>query len=298
MRNKTFVSSMFGVAAAVAVAGSAIADVISLDLNAFANGSAVQGGAYNQQTAGGGQWWLPDNAATSGFFRSGDGRTGGTALAVGNRGNGNDGVITNILTPRLANAAGSEVGGNTYTQFNSEYWVRSVPTSTNTAFRFRSEVWGGWGGSPEAGIDRTTFFAMQSADDGSLQAYTFGGNSAGDNLDRAQVALGLTWGSWYRVTTSINYFDGVLNGGTFATVTTRLFGTDGTQLGESVQRTWGTIWSASQPQVDRMSFHSRGGFAGDNAYVDGITYSTSVIPAPAAIALLGAAGLVGSRRRR
>lgn len=272
------------------------ADVISLDLNSFANGTAVQGGAFTQ-TPGGGQWWLPDNAATSGYYRSGLGRTGGTALAVGNRGNGNDGVITNILTPRLANAAGSAVGGNTYTQFNAEYWVRTAPTSTSTSFRFRSEVWGGWGSGNEASMDRTSFFGMQAAGDGSLQAFTYGGNAAGDNLDYAQVAVGLTWGSWYRVTTSINYFDGVLNGGAFATVTTRIFGTDGAQLGESVQRTWGTIWSASQPQVDRLSFTSRGGFTGDNAYVDGITYSSSVIPAPGALAALGIAGLAGRRRR-
>ncbi len=285
--------SITSVLAAATVSTVASAGFLSLNLDAFANGSAVQGGAYDQ-TAGGGQWWLPDNAATSGFFRAGQGRTGGTALAVGNRGNGSDGVITNILTPRLANAAGSATGGNTYTQFNSEYWVRTVPTSSNASFRFRSEV---WGGLADGGLDRTTFFGMQADANGGLYAFTFGGNAAGDNLEQANVASSLTWGAWYRVTTSINYADGSLNFGTFATVTTSIFDASGTMLGQSIGRTWGTIWATTQPQVDRMSFQSRGGFTGDNAYVDGISYGTTVIPAPGALAVLALAGFRSARRR-
>ena len=292
MRIKTFISSMVGIAAAVSVAGSAIADTISINLNSFADGSAVQGGA-STQTAGGGQWWLPDNSSTSGFFRSGLGRTAGTTLAVGNRGNGMDGVIHNIFTPRLANAAGSAVGGNTYTQFNAEYWVRTVASSTSSTFRFRSEV---WGGLAAGGEDRTTFFAMQAATDGSLRAYTTGANSAKTGTEAAEVATGLNWGSWYRVTTSINFLDGALNSGTFATYTTSIFDEVGLQLGQTVQQTWGTMYASSQPQVDRVSFHSRYGTVGDNAYVDGISYSS--VPAPGALALLGAAGLFGARRRR
>ncbi len=291
MRNNLI--GMCSAVAAVAVAGSAMADTISVNLNAFADGEAVQGGA-NAQTPGGGQWWLPDNSASSGFFRAGQARAGGTALAVGNRGNGLDGVIHNIMTPRLNDAAGSAVGGNSYTFFNAEYWVRTVSTSTSSSFRFRSEMWGGLAGGGE---DRTTFFAMQAATDGSLRAYTAGGNSAGDSTEVADVATGLSWGSWYRVTTSINFLDGALNSGTFGTVTTSIFSESGSLLGQSIQRTWGTIWAASQPQVDRIGFHSRYGTVGDNAYVDGITYGTSTIPAPGAIALLGAAGFMGRRRR-
>ena len=282
---------MTGAVAAMAVAGSAMADTISINLDSFADGSAVQGGA-STQTAGGGQWWLPDNSSTSGFFRSGFGRSGGTALAVGNRGNGMDGVVHNIFTPRLANAAGSAVGGNTYTQFNAAYWVRTVATSSSSTFRFRSEV---WGGLAAGGEDRTTFFAMKAATDGSIRAYTSGANSTGTNVEIAELATGLSWGSWYRVTTSINFLDGALNSGTFATYTTTVFDQAGVQVGQTVQRTWGNIWASSQPQVDRLSFHSRYGTVGDNAYVDGITYSS--VPAPSAIALLGAAGMIARRRK-
>ena len=58
------------------------ADVIHVDLNAFESGSSVS--TLNNQTAGGGQWWNPSNGSVSARYQSGLGRTGGTALVIGN----------------------------------------------------------------------------------------------------------------------------------------------------------------------------------------------------------------------
>ncbi len=52
--------------------------------------------------------------------------------------------------------------------------------------------------------------------------------------------------------------------------------------------------------VDKLGFDSRmwGGYTGDHAFVDGISYGSYAVPAPGAAALIGLAGPVAGRRRR
>jgi hypothetical protein len=82
-----------------AAATGAHADSLSIDFDSYATGDLPGNNTpTDTRTAGDdGAWWVPSNAATSAEVRSGVGLGGSQGLVIGNRGNGNDGVIHNVL---------------------------------------------------------------------------------------------------------------------------------------------------------------------------------------------------------
>jgi MYXO-CTERM domain-containing protein len=287
MRNKTFISSMVGVAAAVAVAGSAMADMVSIDFEGYAAGNVA--GGTSSQAPGNGNWWLPDNSATSGRFASGIGRGGSMGLVVGNRGNGFDGVIDNVKTPELNYLAGETSTGAQFKTFTSSYWFRTASNTYSSGFGMKSEAYG---------PDRTTWCGFFADGNGGIQAEAYG-IAADANLETGGVfATGLQFGQWYRVALSVTFVDG---GVANDIVTHSVFNEAGTLMGTTTITSWeegvrqlgyngGQIFG-----LNKMQFQCRGASAGDQAYIDDITYSS--VPAPGAIAMLGLAGLASRRRR-
>lgn len=254
------------VAASLVVPASA--NLINEDFESFALGH-VPGGA-DPRVAGNGQWWNPDNSASYGEVKNGIGRSGSRGIEIGNRGNGNDGVIDNVKTARLSASAGesgsnSGAGGTTssFNIFRSSYWFRTAPTSNPSGnFRFRSEA-------------SAAFVAVD-------------------------LNTSLVWGQWYRVTSEILFVDG---GVANDTVTHRIFDEMGVQVGQDLVTTsWeegarqagyngGSIFS-----VDAIQFHSRGGFTGAHAFVDDIRYEA--VPEPMTMSVMALGALAALRKRR
>ena len=287
---------------------SLFADVINVDLNTFTNGSSVSD--VNNQTAGGGQWWNPSNGSVSATFQSGLGRTGGTALVIGNRGS-NNGVVNNCATSRLTDAAGeSTVAPNKY--FEASYWFRTASSTYVDNFNLKSEGWG---------VDRTSWirFESNSANNG-IMASAWGIGNLGDGVNdtggyftanggfdqTGNNLLKLDFGSWYGVGLTVTFVDGA-NGVTNDIVTHSISNAAGALLGSLTATSWeqgargydqynnGQIFG-----IDKLGFDSRmgGAYTGEHAYVDGISYSSFAVPAPGAAALIGLAGAFCNRRRR
>ena len=286
---------------------SLFADVINVDLNTFTNGSSVSDA--NNQTAGGGQWWNPSNGSVSATYQSGLGRTGGTALVIGNRGS-NNGVVNNCATGRLTDAAGeSTVAPNRY--FEASYWFRTASSTYVDNFNLKSEGWG---------VDRTSWIRFQSNGVDGISAQAWGIGNLGDGVNdtggyftanggfdqTGTNLLKLDFGSWYRVGLTVTFVDGA-NGVTNDVVTHSISNASGALLGSMSCTSWeqgargydqynnGQIFG-----IDKLGFDSRmgGAYTGEHAYVDGISYGSFAVPAPGALALLGVAGLAGGRRRR
>jgi hypothetical protein len=123
------------------------------------------------------------------------------------------------------------------------------------------------------------------------------------------VASGLSYTDLHTIEVGITFVDGVSNIG-------------GTVYGNDVLRIWlngalihtGTTWesyyynneritagSARVQAVDSMLFRvnsAAAGTSGNGFYFEDFAIGNSIVPAPGALALLGVAGLAGSRRRR
>lgn len=279
----------------LACAGAASADTINLNLNAMPVGP-IQGGP-DGRAPGNGQWWLPDNAATSGEVRAGVGLAGGNGLVVGNRGNGNDGVIDNLHTPKLNEMSGeSSVPGAVHPDFLSSFMFRTASATPVPGLTFKAESWG---------RDRTTWLAFYE-DGGDLKA-DYSGVSAGaggpnDDVFTDNIYSGtLAWGAWYRVDTLVQFVDGANND----VVTVSLYDSSNALVHTWSDTTWENYYRQDSEQgpngnqitgVDALQFQARGSPTGDVAFVDNISYAS--VPAPGAAALMGIAGLVGLRRRR
>lgn len=279
----------------LACAGAASADTINLNLNAMPVGP-IQGGP-DGRAPGNGQWWLPDNAATSGEVRAGVGFAGGNGLVVGNRGNGNDGVIDNLHTPKLNEMSGeSSVPGAVHPDFLSSFMFRTASATPVSGLTFKAESWG---------RDRTTWLAFYE-DGGDLKA-NYSGVIAGaggpnDDVFTDNIYAGtLVWGAWYRVDTLVQFVDGANND----VVTVSLYDSSNALVHTWNDTTWENYYRQDSEQgpngnqitgVDALQFQARGSPTGDVAFVDNISYAS--VPAPGAAALMGIAGLVGLRRRR
>lgn len=281
---------------AASLVAPASANLINEDFESFALGH-VPGGA-DPRVAGNGQWWNPDNSASYGEVKNGIGRSGSRGIEIGNRGNGNDGVIDNVKTARLSASAGesgsnSGAGGTTssFNIFRSSYWFRTAPTSNPSGnFRFRSEAYG---------PDRTSFLGFQNDTSGNLIARAFGMDASAAFV-AVDLNTSLVWGQWYRVTSEILFVDG---GVANDTVTHRIFDEMGVQVGQDLVTTsWeegarqagyngGSIFS-----VDAIQFHSRGGFTGAHAFVDDIRYEA--VPEPMTMSVMALGALAALRKRR
>lgn len=290
------ISRVAFIASAFAVSALAGADTITLNLNSMPVGP-LAGGA-DGRAPGNGAWWLPDNAATSGSIQAGVGLMGGNGLVVGNRGNGNDGVIDNIHSPQLNDRAGetgfNDAGNDT---FVSTYSFRTASTSPVSGLGFKSESWG---------RDRTTWLGLTSDGAGALSLDYSGTASNGGGVNAETFtdnfySGALAWGQWYRVETTIHFVDGPNND----TVNVKLYDNTNALIWNITDTTWENYYRQDTEQgpngnlvtdVNSIGFQARGSFTGDAVYVDGISYSS--VPAPGAAAALGLVGLVGLRRRR
>jgi hypothetical protein len=293
----------------VTAAAGAQADSLSIDFNSYATGDLPGNNTPGDtRTAGNDStWWVPSNAASSAEVRSGVGLGGSNGLVIGNRGNGNDGVIHNVLSPRLGASAGetgtnSGAGGTVASgnKFVSSYNFRTAANSAQDGFSFKSETWG---------PDRTSYFGAfyQTANgDTSLNAgaYEIDEISPGVyDFEFVPMASNLLWGEWYRVETQITFVDGADND----VVDQFLYDSSNTLVGSALGlKSWeegarqfgynsGNVFS-----VDAVQFQARGATpAGDVAFVDNLSYG--VVPEPATLALAGIASLglisIGRRRR-
>ncbi len=292
---KFMLAGICGLAISLGGNNAQAADSLTIDFESSPALGALPGGVDARTPGDDDQWWVPDNGATFGEVRSGIGVGGSNGLAIGNRGNGFDGVVHGVQSPRLAEMAGESTAPASApnARFTSSYWFRTASATPVAQTRFRSETWG---------IDRTTFFAVNGEADGSLTAYVNGVDS-GANFVQAGVASGLNWGAWYKLETVIDFVDG---GVANDVVNYRLYDSTNALVGSAVSTTWeegarqlgyngGNVFG-----VDTVQFHARGSAAGDAAFVDNFSYSVSAIPEPASLALAGAAalGLFVVRRRQ
>lgn len=279
---------MVGAMATTLASPLAQADLISTNFDSMSLG-ALPGGP-DGRAAGNGQWWVPDNAASYGNIVAGQGLGGTQALEVGNRGNGNDGVIDNVHSARLNDMAGESTTGAPNNYFQSSYWFRTASNSATTGFAFKSETWG---------PDRTTWVGFFE-EAGQLNAYADDIAPDGSDFREFGLASGLSWGSWYKVVTTCQFVDGSGND----IVTHSLYDSSLSLVGSISGM---TSWEEGARQygynggqifgVDAIQFQARYSPTGATAYVDDLSYSTSAVPEPGTMAALGI-GVAGWLRRR
>ena len=265
MRNKTFISSMVGIAAAVAAAGSANAAtyLTMTQVSGYPN----SGSAFTTGT---------ESAFTSQFNYQSD----NSKLRVWNR-SGSSGVVSNANTQSV-NPSNTYWGPNSGT--NSGGPSRSFEVSwNNTTKDFSTNIYDttDWTGPASASL-------TQAAVNTSLGApVDFGGDFTLRGV--AQFASGtssFSGGFYWRVNARVAIGTGGVTGINFL-------------MNPLAQSGVGSI------VLSDMQFNGGNGFVGVAGA--GGTYSESqqnnyfalaTVPAPGAVALLGAAGLFGSRRRR
>jgi len=285
---RLIITALVSAAAGTAALAAPSSNVINFDSMSLGNPPGV--GGADIRVPGDSNWYNPSNSSTQQAVTAGVGLLGTNGLVVGNNGSGNDGVIDNLRTPRLLTDAGESVApvNSTNNVFQWSLWFRTIPTSSPAGtFRFRVESYG---------PDRTTFLGFQKDGTGNLIARAFGMDSGANFV--SQDITGLNWGDWYRVVGTLTFADGVPND----SISYSIFDSTNSLVGSATTPSWeegarqlgyngGNIFG-----VDSLQFHSRGGFAGDHAIVDDISYAA--VPTPAAAALLGLGGLMAARRRR
>ena len=276
--------------ALLAATGAAQADALSIDFTTMSLGQ-LPGGPDMRSAGNGNQWYVPDNAATFGDVRDGIGRGGSRGLVVGNRGNGNDGVIDNVKSGRLADKAGETTVAPNNT-FESTYWFRSASTVADARFAFKTESWG---------MDRTTFLGFFAVD-GKIQARAVGIDASGI-FSPTILFSDLNWGDWYKVVTRISFVDG---GGVNDIVEFSVFDASNALLGSTSS---GTTWEYGQRVYgynggnivtpDAIGFQARLSTAGDTVYIDDVSWRSFNVPEPTSVALVLVAGLaaLGASRR-
>jgi hypothetical protein len=307
---RNFKAMLVALSLITVTATGAHADSLSIDFNTYSTGDLPGNNTPGDtRTAGDDStWWVPSNAATSAEVRSGVGLAGSNGLVIGNRGNGNDGVIHNVQSPRLVESAGetgtnSGAGGTVAsgTKFTSSYNFRTASATPQDGFSFKSETWG---------PDRTSYFGAfyQTANgDTSLNAGAYEIDEVSPGVFDFvfhSMASNLVWGEWYRVETQITFVDGADND----VVDQFLYDSSNSLVGSVLGlKSWeegarqfgyngGNVFS-----VDAVQFQARGATpAGDVAFVDNLSYSVAAIPEPASVAMAGLAaiGLIAARRRR
>ena len=249
MRTQTFISSMVGVVAAVAVAGSANAGFVDNFNRSLANASPIQ---QNTTTI-----TVTQTGAGSGFGRN---NTGLTGTAFPNR-------STNILS--LGSSA--TMTGNGSAAFVLGRATSGTASATTTA-GFGTMNLDYSNNNEFINLTGTTSFSIN------VGSYTGGATNWTLNLDMDSLSDDFSGGVQGFLTNS-DIVNGVLTfnvADMFQSGTINPAKVDSISLG--VQR---AEWGAANSTV---------GFSLSNFQYN--------VPAPGALALLGAAGLVGARRRR
>jgi hypothetical protein len=253
MRNKTFISSMVGVAAAVAVAGSANAGFVDNFNRSLANASpTVQNTTMITVTQSG---------AGIGVYRSNTGLTGLTGTAFPNR----------TTTVRSLGSSATMTGNG------SAAFVLGRATSGGASATLEA----GFGSMHLDYSDSNAFVDLTGTTSFSINVGSYTGGDTNWTLYVGMDSQSdFEYGGMQLVLTNSAIVNGVL---TFNVADMDQDGTinwakvDGISL--DVKR---AEWGAANSTVS---------FSLSN-------FQYNVVPAPGALALLGAAGLVGARRRR
>jgi len=231
MRNKTFISSMFGVAAAVAVAGSANAGVagVSLwDFRDFSIGTAPVGTNTGSQVFGGNS-----GVAAGNFFP----RWETYLYKTGTSMTGSGGKVNVVLS--------------------------AVNDSTAAFYLFSSTL------STPVNLTGTTSFDINVTSTNGKAQWAIG---VQDNIGKSA------------------YMDfAVLTGNSVGTLS---FPTSGVNWNTDAGFDWSQVVKVSLAFTKDIDTNTAVSFSFDSFTAVG------AVPAPGALALLGAAGLVGARRRR
>ncbi len=295
----------FGACLSLTSVPALAAATMSVNFETFPLG-ALPGGADLRTPGNANTWWVPDNAATGAEVQAGVGRGGSQGLYVFNRGNGNDGVIDNVKSGRLAQTAGESSTGAPNNTFYSEFWFRTESRSTVESFQFKTESWG---------ADRTTWLAFLSydqtfvapgPDDGKIYVEASGFSADGGSVDNALLAT-LDWGEWYRVATQVLFVDGADND----VVTYSIFDDLGALVGTLNNKTWEEgqrfygLNGGNLVAPDAVGFQMRGSdVAARGVYIDDVFAATepaATVPEPATPWLLlvglAVAGRAAGRRR-
>ncbi len=283
----------------------AMADSLSIDFNTYSTGNLPGSNTTDTRTPGGPNWWYPSNAATSAQVVN---VGSSNYLNVYNNGNGNDGVIDNIHSPRLAQLAG-ETGpgvqpGAQWGEFTSSFTFRTVSTTAVSGFQFKSESYG---------QDRTTWLKFYNDGSGNLKIDYSGVQSAGntpgsdtftDNFGTPLTSL--NWGSWYRVDTTVDFVNGPSND----VVHVAVYDSSNNLVWSATDTTWEQYYRLDSEQAinnnivtgaDSIQFQMRGSTAGDTngVFIGSIQLTTIPLPssAPAGLALLGGLAVLKLRRK-
>lgn len=313
MRNKTFISSMVGIAAAVSVAGSASAGIFD----------SYTIGSIDGQNG----WTTRDNFTTSVTVGAWD-----QGIKQVNDANGNRQVwrISNAVRSTTYSSmpysfTSAQVAGETGSAlWNNRGTVGSAPTTpqygayatTNSFYSsvsFRSAT-----GAAQAGLGLT--FSLGSKQSAVRMSYlrVEDNGSTGFNVLYGTVdTTGAFVGGGATTLATLNYTDlhtiemgAVFNDG----LNNDFFGVRINGGALFAGQTWEQYYSANElitpgtPRLQavnsllfRVNNSTTGGtptLTGNGFYFEDVVVNNSAIPAPGALALLGVAGLVGARRRR
>ena len=271
-----------GIFVALISAAVAKSDSISINFDGYSTGALPGSNGADTRTPGGPNWWYPSNAATSATVVNLSGSN--NALLVYNNGNGNDGVVDNVHSPRLnvlAGESGSDAqpGAGAH-NFSSSFIFRTVSDTAVSNFFFKSESWG---------RDRTTWLQFSNDGHGNLVAdYT--GVSPTDQFTTVTdlSASPLHWGQWYRVDTTINFVDGTSND----VVNVNVYDSSNNLVWTVTNTTWEQYYRLDPEQlpngnkvtgVDSVQFQMRQDASGINAgvYVDDLSYASAPLPSVA-----------------
>jgi hypothetical protein len=254
MRNKTFISSMVGVAAAVAVAGSANAGFVDNFNSSLANTSPT---FQNTTTI-----TVTQSGAGIGVFRSNTGLTGLTGTAFPNRKTTMRNLGSSATMTGNGSAAfvlGRATSGGASATLEAGFGSMNLDYSDSNAF---------------VDLTGTTSFSIN------VGSYTGGATNWTLNVSMDSQSMFDYYGGMQLVLTNSAIVNGVL------TFNVADMDQDGT-----------INWA----KVDGISLDvKRAEWGADNSTVSFSlsNFQYNVVPAPGALALLGAAGLVGARRRR
>ena len=274
MRNKTFISSMVGVAAAVAVAGSANAGLATGKIDGFTGSFAGWTGRGMGDSTGPLQY----ANGTLGFNDRDLGTQGFTKNASGGK---------QLVTTANVN---SVTGGNQVQALVKAAGTGATGMTTNAYGMFANFIWANANFDSSGNVTSLNSFDMSNA---SSFTVSFANN---------------TFGTSGFAGTNLRFAVGVTNNGEPAEwfVTKSVFGSGGTvtfstadfdaEFGAGTAANWSNLGTVQlYVNWDCPSGLSAGTNLGNVTLTD---FSYNAVPAPGALALLGAAGIVGARRRR